>query len=310
MLRIYKTVDEKLVRLDNLEKDIWINMINPTQEEINKVATIFNIDCNHIKAALDEEERARVETEEKYTVFLVDTPIIEKEDDSDLYTTIPFGVILSKEFIITICTKETPILNGFMNGNIKGFYTFKKTRFILQILYKNAALYLQYLRHINRKSNQIEKELHKSTKNKELFKLLSLEKSLVYFTTSLRANEIVLEKMLRLENIKHYPDDKELLEDVIIENKQAIEMANIYANILSGMMDAFASVISNNLNIVMKFLTSVTILMAIPTMVASFYGMNVTIPLAGNPHAFSIVLFISFFISFIIASIMAKKKMF
>lgn len=310
MIRIYKTVDEKLVELDNLEKDIWINMINPTQEEISKVATMFNIDCNHIKAALDEEERARVETEEKYTVFLVDTPIIEKEDDSDLYTTIPFGVILSKEYIITICTKETPILNGFMNENIKGFYTFKKTRFILQVLYKNAALYLQYLRHINRKSNQIEKELHKSTKNKELFKLLSLEKSLVYFTTSLRANEIVLEKMLRLENIKHYPDDKELLEDVIIENKQAIEMADIYANILSGMMDAFASVISNNLNIVMKFLTSVTILMAIPTMVASFYGMNVTIPLAGNPHAFSIVLFISFFISFIIASIMAKKKMF
>ncbi len=310
MIRVYKTIDEKLIQLDNIEKDTWVNMINPTQEEINKVCDMFNVDCDHIKAALDEEERARIEKEDNYTVILVDIPIMEKEADSEFYGTIPLGIILSKEFIITTCVKDTPILNDFVIGKVKDFYTFKKTRFILQILYKNAALYLQYLRQIDRKSNKIEKELHKSTKNKELFQLLSLEKSLVYFSTSLRSNEIVLEKMLRHENIKQYPEDKELLEDVIIENKQAIEMGNIYSNILSGMMDAFASVISNNLNIVMKFLTSITIVMSIPTMIASFYGMNVRVPLARNPHAFSIVLFISLFFSFVIASIMVKKKMF
>ncbi|CAH2212464.1 magnesium transporter CorA family protein [Tepidibacter aestuarii] len=310
MIRVYKTIDEKLVKLDNIERDTWVNLTNPTQEEINKVCDMFNIECDHIKAALDEEESSRIETEENYTVILVDLPIIEKEKDSEFYATIPLGVILSKEYIVTICIRETSILNDFFTGKVKGFSTFKKTRFILQVLYKNATLYLQCLRHIDRKSNQIEKELHKSTENKKIFQLLSLEKSLVYFTTSLRANEIVLEKMLRLENIKQYAEDKELLQDVIIENKQAIEMANIYSNILSSMMDAFSSIISNNLNIVMKFLTSVTIVMSIPTIVASFYGMNVNIPLSQNPHAFSIVLFISFFLSSIIAAIMAKKKMF
>jgi magnesium transporter len=159
-------------------------------------------------------------------------------------------------------------------------------------------------------SLNIERELHKSMKNKELIQLLDLEKSLVYFSTSLRGNEIVLEKMLKLDAIKKYPEDEDLLEDVIIENKQAIEMANIYSNILSGMMDAFASVISNNLNIVMKFLTSVTIVLTIPTMIASFFGMNVPVPLSMQPYAFIIIIAISLGLSTILALFMAKKKMF
>ena len=178
------------------------------------------------------------------------------------------------------------------------------------MLYKNATYYLQYLRHINRMSDKIENELHKSTKNKELIELLSLEKSLVYFSTSLRGNEIVLEKMLRIDAIKKYQEDTDLLEDVIIENKQAIEMAKIYSDILGGIMDVFASIISNNLNIVMKFLTSVTVVMAIPTMVSSMFGMNVAVPLANNPHAFSLIIFISFAISLALTIIMMKKKLF
>lgn len=310
MIQIYKKVENELLQLNTVEDGIWVNLVNPTASEIKEVSEKFNIECNDLKAALDEEERARIETEENYFVFLVDVPIIEKDSNSDIYATIPLGIILAKNFIITVCTKDLPLLNEFIENRVRGFYTFKKTRFILQILYKNASYFLRYLRLIDRKSNQIEQELHKSMKNKELIHLLALEKSLVYFSTSLRANEIVLEKMLRLENIKKYPDDKDLLEDVITENKQAIEMANIYSKILSETRDAFASVISNNLNIVMKFLTSITIVMSIPTIIASFYGMNVALPMSKNPDAFLYILLITFFLSIISAFIMAKKKMF
>lgn len=310
MIKIYKTVDNSLLKLNTIENGIWVNLVNPTLSEIEEISEKFNIECNDLKAALDEEERARIETEENYFVILVDVPIIEKDSNSEFYATIPLGIILAENFIITICTKELPLLNEFVTSKVRGFYTFKKTRFILQILYKNSSYFLRYLRLIDRKSNQIEQQLHKSMKNKELIQLLALEKSLVYFTTSLRANEIVLEKMLRLENIKKYPDDKDLLEDVIIENKQAIEMANIYSNILSETRDAFASVISNNLNIVMKFLTSITIVMSIPTIIASFYGMNVSLPMSNNPNAFLYILLMTLILSIISAFIMAKKKMF
>ncbi|WP_279385260.1 magnesium transporter CorA family protein [Methanosarcina barkeri] len=174
----------------------------------------------------------------------------------------------------------------------------------------NSKLYLQYLRHIDKASDKIESKLHKSLKNKELIQLLELEKSLVYFSTSLKSNEIVLEKILRSTPVKMYPDDTDLLEDVIVENKQAIEMANIYSNILTGTMDAYASVISNNLNIVMKFLTSVTIVLSVPTMVASFFGMNVDVPFENNPHAFVIIFIMTLFFSLILAITMLRKQLF
>ncbi len=310
MIQIYKTVENELLTLNTTEDGIWVNLVNPTFSEIKEISEKFNIETNDLKAALDKEERARIETEENYFVFLVDVPIIEKDSNSEIYSTIPLGIILSKTFIITVCTKELPLLNEFINKKVRGFFTFKKTRFILQILHKNASYFLRYLRLIDRKSNQIEEELHKSMKNKELINLLALEKSLVYFSTSLRANEIVLEKMLRLENIKKYPDDKDLLEDVIIENKQAIEMSNIYSKILSETRDAFSSIISNNLNIVMKFLTSITIVMSIPTIIASFYGMNVVLPMSKNPNAFLYILLMTLILSIVSAFVMAKKKMF
>lgn len=310
MIEIYKTIDNELSKLDCVEDGIWINLVNPTHSEIEEISKKFNIKCNDLKAALDEEEKARIENEENYFVILVDVPIIEEDSSSEFYATIPLGIILSENFIITICTKELPILEEFITSKVKGFYTFKKSRFILQILYRNSSYFLRYLRLIDKKSNQIEQKLHKSMKNKELFQLLALEKSLVYFTTSLKANDIVLERMLRLENIKKYPDDKNLLEDVIIENKQAIEMANIYSNILSETRDAFASVISNNLNVVMKFLTSITIVMSIPTIISSLYGMNVALPMSKNPNAFSYILLMSLILSIVSAFVLAKKKMF
>jgi len=310
MLQIFKTVDEQLINVDRFENGVWIHLTNPTESEITRVYSEMRLEPDYIRSALDEEERARIEYEDGSTLIIVDIPIVETDDDAFVYTTIPLGIILTHELIITVCLKECPIIKDFMENRVKGFYTFKRTRFILQILHRNATKYLQYLKQIDKASSRIESELHKSMKNKELIQLLGLEKSLVYFSTSLKANEIVLEKMLKLEYIKKYPDDTDLLEDVIIENKQAIEMANIYSNILSGTMDAFASVISNNLNIVMKFLTSVTIIMAIPTMVASFFGMNVHVPFENNPYAFAIIFVISLVLSTVSAVIMARRKMF
>jgi magnesium transporter len=264
-----------------------------------------------LRAALDEEESSRIETENEQVLILVDTPYVERTDDHIIYETLPMGIVLTENNIITVCLKNSIVLDQFEKNSIRSFFTFKKYRFLYQILYKNAQRYLLYLRQIDKMSNDVEKQLHQSMKNKELFQLLDLEKSLVYITTALKANEIVLEKIMRINIIKKYSEDEDLLEDVIIENKQAIEMANIYSGILSGTMDAFASIISNNLNIVMKLLTSITILMAIPTMFASFYGMNVDhIPFANTEFGFWIVVTMSVITATIVGFTLAKKKLF
>ncbi|WP_349674541.1 magnesium transporter CorA family protein [Lacrimispora sp.] len=313
MIQIYKTEDGLIQQKDELSPGCWIALTNPTATEILEIADTYRIDPDDLRAPLDEEERSRIETENNYTLILVDVPTIEERGGKDWYVTIPMGIITTDEAIITVCLEETTVLNAFMDGRVRDFHTYMKTRFILQILYKNASLYLQYLRVIDKKSAVVEEKLHKSTKNRELIELLELEKSLVYFTTSLRSNEVVLEKLMRNEKIKKYPEDTELLEDVIVENKQAIEMANIYSGILSGTMDAFASVISNNLNIVMKFLATITIVMSIPTMVASFYGMNVNpagVPFADNPYGFWIVLGLTLILTLSVAWIFSKKDLF
>ena len=311
MIEILKTFDDGIRQISEIEQGCWIAMTSPSATELLEISERCNIDIDHLRAPLDEEERSRIEVEDNYTLILVDIPTMEERNSKDRYVTIPLAIIVAKDVIITICLEETKVLKSFMDGRVRNFYTHKKTRLILQILYKNASVFLQYLRIIDRKSEEIEQKLHISTKNSELMELLELEKSLVYFKTSLRSNEVVLEKMLKIDNIKHYPEDTELLEDVIIENKQAIEMANIYSGILRSTRDAFASVISNNLNIVMKFLAAVTIVMAIPTMIASFYGMNVKdIPGGETPNGFLIVTGAAFVITVIIALIFRKKDLF
>ncbi|GGE36611.1 magnesium transporter [Pullulanibacillus camelliae] len=313
MLNIYLTsVDGQFREIDQIRKGCWINLIAPTQEEITRVVEHTQIPQDFIKDPLDDDERSRIEKEENDVLTIVDIPIHVKDDsDSALYDTIPLGIIVTKDCFITVCLDDNPIINEFTQNRIKGFFTYKKTRFTLQLLYVMATYYLKYLRQINRKTNEIERELHESMKNKELFSLLSLEKTLVYFMTSLKANNIVMEKILRLNYFKMYEDDKDLLEDVMIEVKQALEMAEVYSNILNGLMDTFASVISNNVNIVMKFLTAITIVLSLPTMVASFFGMNfVKLPLEHNPLGFIIAILISATLSVITALIFWKKKYF
>jgi magnesium transporter len=311
MLQIFKSTDSGLATLDQIEDGAWINLVNPNEQEIISISKNLNIPAEHLKAALDEEERSRIEVDEGCTIVLIDIPVPSVNlQDGGIFYTIPLGIIINGKNIVTVSLQENYVIKSFIERRIKSFYTFKKTRFLLQILYRNSKLYLQYLRQIDKASDKIESKLHKSLKNKELIQLLELEKSLVYFSTSLKSNEIVLEKILRSTPVKMYPDDTELLEDVIIENKQAIEMANIYSNILTGTMDAYASVISNNLNIVMKFLTSVTIVLSVPTMVASFFGMNVEVPFENNPHAFAIIFVMTMFFSVILAFTMVKKQLF
>mgnify|MGYP001031772825 CR=1 FL=1 len=313
MVKIFKTEEAGAFQIDDFEAGCWIAMTNPTAEELYRVSARYNIDADDMRASLDEEERSRISVEDGYTLILVDVPTIEERNDKDWYGTIPLAIIVCDEAIITVCLEDTPVLTAFMDGRVRNFYTYMKTRFIFQILYRNSTLYLNYLRIIDRRSDSIEQKLHEATRNRELIELLELEKSLVFFTTSLKSNEIVLEKLLKSNAIKKYPEDEDLIEDVIVENKQAIEMANIYSGILNGTMDTFASVISNNQNSVMKFLTTVTIVLSIPTMIASFYGMNVKssgMPFADNSWGFLIVIGISLVISLIIVFIFRKKDLF
>ena len=308
MIRYYKTIETKLEKLNDFEEGCWINMVEPSHEEIRYISDRFNIDIDSLNAAIDE-ERSRIDVEDNHTLILIDIPIDESDSDSAHYSTIPLGIILTEHSIITVCTAQSRILNDFIVGHIKEFYTFKKTRFILQILYKNATYYLLYLRRINKMTIKIEREIHKSMKNKELVQLLELEKSLVYFSTSLKALELVLNKMLRTSAIKKYSEDEDLLEDVIIENRQALEMASIYGDILSRIMDAFSAIINNNQNNVMQLLTVVTLILSIPTMISGYFGMNVDVPFANDPYGFWIILFISAVICVILSILLSKNKL-
>ncbi|MGL4875771.1 MAG: magnesium transporter CorA family protein [Clostridium sp.] len=314
MIQIFKTIDAKplhLTTLENIEPGCWINIVAPSEEELLLISKKTSIPLELLNASLDDEETSRIDIEDNILSVIVDIPFTEMEDNSLTYDTYPLSIIHSENILITVCLKNSKILTDFINGKIKSFYTYKKSRFTLQILSRVSTYFLLYLRQIDKKSLMIEKRLHKSMKNRELIQLHSLEKSLVYFSTSLKANEITLEKMLKLDIIQKYEDDKDVLEDVIIENKQAIEMTEIYSNILASTMDFFASVISNNLNIVMKVLASVTILMSIPTMISGIMGMNIVFPFNTNSNdAFYIIMIITILICVSVAWILNKKDMF
>ena len=310
MRRIFKTVDDQMIELNTLEKGSWVHLQNPTKEEIDGLNTRFALEPSYLRAVLDEEESARIERSGNQTLIVVDVPYVEVVGESYSYSTFPIGIVLVDDVIITITTKDTPIFTDFIEERIRDFWTFKRTRFILQLLHRNSARFLSFLKQIDKASMFVQDKLQSSMRNKELMQMMELEKSLVYFSTSLRGNELVLEKMMRLEMLNQYPEDTNLLEDVIIENKQAIEMCAIYRDIMNGAMDAFASIISNNQNTVMKLLTSITIIISIPTLIASIWGMNIDLPLTNNPNAFTILIGTAVILSAICAMIMWKKRMF
>ncbi len=281
MIRYYKTVNGRIRPQEELENGCWINVVNPDEREINELLTRFSLEPDFLRAALDEEESSRIETEDGTTLIIIDAPVAERDETSVTYSTLPVGILVTDTNVITVSLRENAILSEFAEGVVKGVQTSLKTQFVLHLILRVATRYLQFLKQIDKLSSSLEKQLRRSMKNKELIQLLDVQKSLVYFSTSLKADETTLEKLMRGRYIKLYEDDQDLLEDVLIEIKQAIEMSSIYLNILSGTMDAFASVISNNLNIVMKVLASITIVISIPNIIAGFYGMNVEgLPLA------------------------------
>ena len=307
LLKIYKTEEIK-----EFKKGAWINLVNPSENEIKKVCESIMIQEDFIRDALDYEEKARIdhEDDDNTTLFVVDVPIIERNEENDIYTTMPLGMIVVRDdFFVTVSLKRNKVIEDFEKNKIKNFQTYMKTRFIFQILYLNSSYYLNYLKQINKETEIAEYILKNSMKNKELLKLLSLEKGLVYFTTSLKSNEIVMEKTMRGKIVKLYEEDEEILEDAITENRQAIEMAQIYSNILNGTMDAYASIISNNLNGVMKFLTSITIVLAVPTMISSFWGMNVGLPFQDSPFGFIVMILVSVILTLLVTWWLKKKDM-
>ena len=294
MIKIYNTDLKSNITSEQQEikEGSWINMVSPSEKEIRMVCEKTGISDDFVRYSLDYEEKARIDIEDDgTTLFIVDIPILEKEQDTEIYSTMPVGLIVVRDdFLITVSLKKNKIISSLERSVSKKITTYKKSRFIFQFFYENASVFLRLLKQINKETEVAENILKKSSKNRELLKLLSLEKSLVYFTTSLKANEVVMEKTLRGKIIKLYEEDEDLLEDSIIENKQAIEMSKIYSDILNGTMDAYASIISNNLNGVMKMLTSITIILAIPTLIASLWGMNVPVPWQNNPWGFAILI--------------------
>lgn len=317
MLEIYKSqVDGALdtLTLDTLTKGAWINIVDPTPYELKLVSSLTDVEPDFLRSALDDEERSHLDIEDNSVMVLINVPICREEEN---YDALPLAIIITAEYIITVCLEETPVMAEFNERTSRLFRTFKKTQFVFQILYKSATYYLKYLRQINKISDEIEDLLRHSMKNREILRLLQLQKGLTYFNAALRSNGAVLDRLPRVcanpnidQLLRMYEEDEDLLEDVIIENKQAREMVEMYSKILSRLADTFSSIISNNQNQVMKFLTIVTIILAIPTLIAGFFGMNVPVPMEENPHGFIFAVGIALGISVTTAIILWHRNMF
>ena len=314
MVKMYNTdmITNVTTEVNEYKRGNWIDMINPTESEIFEVCRNLNIEQEFIKYSLDYEEKARIDLEEDdgTILFIIDVPIIEKENDVEIYTTMPVGVIFVRdEYVITVSLKENDIIKKMERIVGKKVITYKKSQFLFQLFYENSSAFLNLLKEINKKKEHIERTLKKDLKNEDLLKMLNLEKALVYITTSLKSDEVVMEKTLRGKIIKLYEEDEDLLEDAIVENKQAIEMSKIYSDILNETMDMYASIISNNINDIMKFLTSITIILAIPTLVASLWGMNVPVPFQNYQYGFPVLLAVSFVVTLTVMIWLKKRNM-
>ena len=302
MLEIYKTelkeINSRMVpelkRIDEIETECWINIYAPTEAELMRVEKEVDLPAEFLRYPLDEEERPRIDLDDdtQSLLIIVDFPFIRREANNTKYETMPLGIVIAPHrCIITVSLRENGVLDAFRNNRVRDFITGYRTRFTFQIMFAGAKDYLKYLRFIDKTIDTAERQLNKSVSNKELFKLMQLGKSLIYFSTSLKSNEAVLERLMRSKLMKKYEEDEDLLEDVIIEHRQALEMANIYTSIINGTMDAYASIISNNVNQIMKFMAAMTIVISAPTAITSFFGQNIPFPFDGaaffaNPWPF------------------------
>ena len=290
MITALRSTPEGMAQVESFEDGCWIKVVNPTEKEIASLVERFNVWVEFFTDPLDTDERARFEVDEGNILILIRSPRREPEEAAIPYITLPIGIILTGNVIITVTLTEVDVLEEFLSGWVRNFDTSNKNRFALQICYRTALRFLRYLKEINRLSSQIEMNLHRDTTNDQLLGLFNLHKSLVFFTTSLRSNSLMVEKISYSNQLEMNDDELDLYEEMVIENKQALEMANIYSSIIMGMTGTFASIINNNVNVVMKLLTSITILISLPTLISSIYGMNVDLPLQNFNGAFFFVI--------------------
>ena len=314
MKQMFLSTALEFKEIETFEPGAWINLVNPSQEESVKLAKKFNIDITDLRAPLDVEETSRITIEDDYTLIIVDVPTYEERNNKSYYMTIPLGIIVTENAVITTCLQELTLFDHFYNRRIKNFYTFMKTRFVFQLLYRNAELYLTALRTIDRQSDRIEAQLENATRNEQLIDMMELEKSIVYLKASLKLNERIVKKLSSsTSSLKKYIEDEDLLEDTLIETQQAIEMADIYENVLNAMTETSAAIIGNNQNTIMKTLALMTMALDIPTVIFSAYGMNFQnnwLPLNGLEHSFWYIVFIAAILSTIVVIYFIRKRWF
>lgn len=314
MKQMFLSTATEFKEIDTFQPGAWINLVNPSQEESVQLAEQFNIDITDLRAPLDAEESSRIASEDNYTLIIVDVPTQEERNGKSYYVTMPLGIIVTKNAVITTCLEPLTLFDYFFNRRMRNFYTFMKTRFVFQLLYRNAELFLTALRSIDRQSDKIEAELEGATKNAQLIDMMELEKSIIYLKASLKINERIVKKLSsNASSLQKYIDDEDLLEDTLIETQQAIEMASIYENVLNVMTETSASIISNNQNTIMKSLALMTMALNIPTVIFSAYGMNFQdnwLPLNDMPQAFWYIVLIAALGSSSVVLYFFRKKWF
>jgi len=312
LINIYRTDDRIISEIDQYMDGAWVKLTAPTLEECAEISDRFHMDIADVRAALDDEESSRINLEDDYTLILVDIPSAEMRNNRHSYTTIPLGILIAEDVVITVCAEETAVLRSFVEQRVRDFSTKKQMRFTYQVLYNACMVYQSLLRSIDRKRTEIEERIDKNTEDVDLIDLHELESNLVYFATSLRANGVVLDRLTRYGRLRQYSEDQELLEDVIIENRQAIEMTQIYRDIINGTRELMSTVINNRLNNVMKYLAAITIVMSIPTIISGLWGMNVGgkwMPFSSTPHGFAIICLITLLLCIFVMLWLRKKKM-
>lgn len=312
MINIYRTDNRIISEIDQFDTGAWVKLTAPSLEECAEISDRFHMDIADVRAALDDEESSRINLEDEYTLILVDIPSAEMRNNRHSYTTIPLGILIAEDVVITVCAEETAVLRSFVEQRVRDFSTKKQMRFTYQILYNACMVYQSLLRSIDRKRTEIEERIDQNTEDVDLIDLHELESNLIYFATSLRANGVVLDRLTRYGRLRQYSEDQELLEDVIIENRQAIEMTQIYRDIINGTRELMSTVINNRLNNVMKYLAAITIVMSIPTIISGLWGMNVGgkwMPFSSTPHGFAIICVITLLLCIVVMLWLRKKKM-
>lgn len=312
MINIYRTDNRIISEIDQFDTGAWVKLTAPSLEECAEISDRFHMDIADVRAALDDEESSRINLEDEYTLILVDIPSAEMRNNRHSYTTIPLGILIAEDVVITVCAEETAVLRSFVEQRVRDFSTKKQMRFTYQILYNACMVYQSLLRSIDRKRTEIEERIDQNTEDVDLIDLHELESNLVYFATSLRANGVVLDRLTRYGRLRQYSEDQELLEGVIIENRQAIEMTQIYRDIINGTRELMSTVINNRLNNVMKYLAAITIVMSIPTIISGLWGMNVGgkwMPFSSTPHGFAIICVITLLLCIVVMLWLRKKKM-